>query len=75
MHGNVWEWCEDVYAPYPTSGSEEPNEASGPVRVFRGGSWFYSAGICRSAIRRILIPGSANYGIGFRVVLAPVLVQ
>ena len=76
MHGNVWEWCEDVYAPYPTSGSEEPYEASGPIRVNRGGGWNDSAVDCRSANRNFnLFPGFKYYDIGFRVVLAPVLVQ
>ena len=37
MHGNVWEWCEDLQG--------------GSVRVDRGGSWFGTAGGCRSSDR------------------------
>jgi formylglycine-generating enzyme len=75
MHGNVWEWCQDVYSPYPTSGTKEPNEASGPYRVVRGGGWGYAADRCRSAFRLNVNPGVASGSLGFRVVLAPVLFQ
>jgi formylglycine-generating enzyme required for sulfatase activity len=76
MHGNVWEWCQDVYAAYPDRGTEAPNSDSGPFRVFRGGSWSFSAVICRSALRFYYVPGYTYIGgVGFRVVLAPVLVQ
>jgi formylglycine-generating enzyme required for sulfatase activity len=51
MHGNVWEWCQDVYAAYPDRGTEAPNSDSGPYRVGRGGSWNISADDCRSAYR------------------------
>ncbi len=33
MTGNVWEWVEDYYGPYPWP------PASGFSRVYRGGSW------------------------------------
>jgi sulfatase modifying factor 1 len=75
MHGNVREWCQDVYAAYPDRGTEAPNSDSGPNRVYRGGGWLYYADICRSAFRGSSIPGFTSVLIGFRVVLAPVLVQ
>ena len=41
MHGNVWEWCWDVYAAYnansPGADPDGPSGASG--RVIRGGCW------------------------------------
>ena len=76
-HGNVWEWCLDSWdgsANYPSSAVFDPYVSSGPLRVIRGGGWNYAAGVCRSAIRANFIPGGAGDVIGFRVVLAPVLV-
>ena len=75
MHGNVVEWCLDSYGPYAPA-SADPFVTGGAYRVFRGGSWnsFFSATYCRSAFRFIITPGYSNNFLGFRVVLAPVLV-
>ena len=75
MHGNVWEWCEDLYSDYPPQGDQSASISGGPDRVIRGGSWYDNSNYCRSAFRFINVPGSAYDGIGFRVVLAPVLVE
>jgi formylglycine-generating enzyme required for sulfatase activity len=62
MLGNVWEWCEDVYAnPYSRS-----NMAKSGVRVLRGGSWSTFDTIARSAYRYPAVPAAANFGTGFR---------
>jgi formylglycine-generating enzyme required for sulfatase activity len=68
MNGNVWEWCQSKYKPYPyqtTDGRE--NVQDNDVRVLRGGSWESSAGSTRSAYRRRVLPDGRS--IGFRIVL------
>jgi formylglycine-generating enzyme required for sulfatase activity len=73
MHGNVWEWCEDIwhdsYANAPVDGTALLHKHS-DQRVRRGGSWFLSPRNCRSATRGNLSPDSCNDDVGFRVVMA-----
>jgi formylglycine-generating enzyme required for sulfatase activity len=40
MSGNVWEWCQDTYKPYPCDSNTKANDS---VRVLRGGSWYYDS--------------------------------
>jgi sulfatase modifying factor 1 len=66
MHGNVCEWCEDLYGAYLSGATTDPlGPASGSYRVMRGGSWNNNAQFCRSARR-------GHDGIvGFRLSLVP----
>lgn len=76
MHGNVWEWCQDGYRDYSSHGQDDPLVTSGArrdLRVIRGGSFDYGASYCRSAYRKGSRPVFRCGGLGFRVVLAPVL--
>jgi formylglycine-generating enzyme required for sulfatase activity len=74
MHGNVAEWCEDVYeANYygksPRSDPKGPEEKSGCMRVLRGGNFDLAAWKCRSAARNNSLPNLGSKHWGFRVVL------
>jgi formylglycine-generating enzyme required for sulfatase activity/serine/threonine protein kinase len=77
MSGNVWEWCNDWHGKYSSSGATDPRGASsGSGRVSRGGSWYdNSAGHCRSADRNGDGPSYRDFRIGFRIVLAPCIVD
>ena len=73
MHGNVWEWCQDWNAAYPTGSVTDPTgPSSGSHRVFRGGSWFYFSDFCRSAYRFRFTPDCRIYYLGFRVLRSSV---
>jgi formylglycine-generating enzyme required for sulfatase activity len=69
MHGNVEEWCQDWYGPYPDRHLKDPQGANeGEYRVSRGSSWGSRPERCRAASRsRGWNPD--NCCIGFRVVL------
>ena len=59
MHGNVSEWCEDLYSP----GSLD--------RVYRGGSWITFGWYCRAASRFGLSPDAKSLDLGFRLAASP----
>ena len=80
MHGNVWEWCEDVYdesAYSKRSGTTpDPRVTSGSdYRVLRGGSWVNVSKNARSALRYWYTPGDRFNLLGFRVVLSSAAVR
>jgi formylglycine-generating enzyme required for sulfatase activity len=74
MHGNVWEWCQDVwhdsYNGAPIDGSAWLSGGDPNRRVLRGGSWYVISRFCRSANRFNHAPGVIYNVIGLRVVSA-----
>ena len=70
VHGNVWEWCWDIYNTYPTGTAYDyTGPGVGTNRIMRGGSWWFSyAQNCRSANRSDLLPTDRYSVIGFRIV-------
>ena len=71
MHGNVWEWCEDVYQATASSTQDAVNGNSSSYRVLRGGAWFYYTNFVRSSSRNSCSPDLTYVSIGFRVARAP----
>jgi len=70
MHGNVWEWTSDWYAPYSAAKAEniDPHgPPTGEKRVIRGGSWFFDANSARCGLRYTHAPQDKGFSLGFRV--------
>jgi formylglycine-generating enzyme required for sulfatase activity len=74
MHGHVWEWCWDWYAPYPVRSSVDGTPLSNPrgpaegrERVLRGGSWNADIHQLRSAARNSYDPEEPLWYFGFRL--------
>lgn len=69
MHGNVSEWCSDLYGDYSSGVKTKPKGAAlGTARGLRGGSWFNFAFNCRSACRYCDSPDYRYDYIGIRLV-------
>ncbi|MDI9404973.1 MAG: formylglycine-generating enzyme family protein [Limnohabitans sp.] len=72
MHGNVLEWCRDMYCEYPLRGGTEEAATFGSYRVLRGGCWYNFTFNVRSSYRDYdIAPGLTSSLIGFRVARAP----
>jgi formylglycine-generating enzyme required for sulfatase activity len=60
VHGNVWQWCEDLVDPKDS------------YRVIRGGGWSFGAGYCRAADRDWYAPDYRYGDLGLRLARVPV---
>jgi formylglycine-generating enzyme required for sulfatase activity len=71
LHGNVWEWCEDVYDEgffgKPEARENDPfSDTGSESRAIRGGSWGLAAWSCRSSRRSGFPPMHRNEYLGCR---------
>jgi formylglycine-generating enzyme len=70
MHGNVWEWTSDWYAPFgeATIDNVDPHgPETGEKRVIRGGSWYFDGNSARCALRYTHAPRDKGFSLGFRL--------
>ena len=68
MSGNVCEWCSDWYADYTSySQTNHTGPQSEADCFFRGGSWNFYAGDCRSSSRIDGNPGGRGCNLGLRL--------
>jgi formylglycine-generating enzyme required for sulfatase activity len=68
LHGNVREWCADLYAGYPGKNKNSlPMDAG--LRSVRGGGWYDEFRKCRSSFRFYQNSDEKSEFVGFRLVL------
>jgi formylglycine-generating enzyme required for sulfatase activity len=63
MHGNVAEWCQDIYGEsyyQSKEGTDPRGPATGSKRVLRGGSWRSGEDACRVSARNSETPRFAD---------------
>ncbi|MGE3408173.1 MAG: SUMF1/EgtB/PvdO family nonheme iron enzyme [Pirellulales bacterium] len=81
MHGNVSEWCQDVYngRTYLNRQSGITTDPVGPdvgnQRVLRGGSWYSHSGLSLAAFRLVRDSTIHHPDCGFRVAISAQEVQ
>ena len=66
MHGNLWEWCDDIVPVDP----KKPDGDT--MRILRGGSWNDDAERCQAANRNGQVAALSFDDIGFRVARVPI---
>ncbi|MES2389103.1 MAG: formylglycine-generating enzyme family protein [Bacteroidota bacterium] len=72
MSGNVWEWCQDWYGPYPAEEKVEyAGLPTGTARVYTGGSFHTGTKGCRTTHRNSAAPATTFNYVGFRLVRLP----
>ena len=69
MSGNVWQWCQDAYRPYPNGrlGFQVPITA----RAIRGGSFKSDKNHVTTTARNLDLASARSEEIGFRCAMSP----
>lgn len=75
MTGNVWEWCEDSYAPYSNMAETDPvhialADSAQERKVMRGGSWDNALENVHLSVRRAERPQYAFHDCGLRLAMS-----
>ena len=73
IHGNVWEWCEDIYdesgyKDVPVDGSANLTVGNTRMRTLRGGAWYGFGGSLSSSNRDAKLDDYSDSKTGIRVV-------
>ena len=70
MIGNVWEWTDSLYKPYP--GGQTVRRAAGDEHVIRGGGWMWPRGgmPARCTSRGFHDSKDFSIDLGFRCVMS-----
>ncbi len=70
MFGNVWEWTESTFEPYPGFSPDWYSEYSRPLfnktKVLRGGAWATRSRLLRNTLRNYYAPHRNDVFAGFR---------
>lgn len=67
MSGNVVEFCQDKFAPYPPGEQSDPLNLVGDLVVARGGDWFHAHGVDSETRRKYGMDDGLSF-LGFRLV-------
>jgi toxoflavin biosynthesis protein ToxD len=68
MVGNVWEWTQSLFLPYPYLPGKRNDDAKSRGRyVVRGGAWYYTRKLARCAAREGILADYLSSSIGFRL--------